>query len=110
MTTPAPDDEGGREIIRRADAFVAHLPETPESFDNDLHQFSLELYELLDAVRATDVHFAFDRDGRPAALKAALPTMERDLLDAVLEDHEAEMAAWKETLYQGLIALRRARL
>jgi hypothetical protein len=65
---------------------------------------------LLDAVCRSDARFAFDRDGRPAALavvRAALPTMERSLLDAVLEDHEAELAAWKKALYQGMLACRR---
>ena len=37
----------------------------------------------------SDAKFAFDREGRPgaiAAIRGALPMMERDLFDAVIED------------------------
>jgi len=50
-----------------------------------------------------------DRDGRPgaiAAVRAALPTTERELFDAVMEDCECELAATREALFQMIAALR----
>ena len=44
----------------------------------------------------------FDLEGRPAAIAAirsALPAMEAELLDAVLEDVACELAATREALY-----------
>jgi outer membrane protein assembly factor BamA len=43
------------------------------------------------------------------AVREALPMMERDLFDAVLEDHACEVAAIEEALYQLALALSRAR-
>jgi hypothetical protein len=99
------------DFTERADAFAARVPAHPSSFSEDFHGFDRELHALLDAVRALDSHLAFDLEGRPAAIAAirlALPSIERDLLDAVIDDHEAEVAAWQEALYQGLIAYGRA--
>lgn len=58
---------------------------------------------LLEAVRKVDPAFNFDRDGRPgaiAAVRAALPLAERELLDAVIEDHACEVAAVHEAMFQ----------
>jgi hypothetical protein len=58
---------------------------------------------LLDIVRRTDPRFDFDRDGRPAAIAAvreALPLAERELLDAIIEDHACEIAAVHEAMFQ----------
>jgi hypothetical protein len=58
---------------------------------------------LLEAVRQLDAAFNFDRDGRPAAIaavRAALPLAERELLDAVIEDHACEVAAVHEAMFQ----------
>ena len=99
------------DLTDKADAFAARLPANPSSFSEDFHGFDRELHALVDAVRALDSHLAFDLEGRPAAIAAirlALPSMERDLLDAVIYDHEAEIAAWQEALYQGLLAYGRA--
>ena len=108
MTT---QDKGSTpEIAQKANAFAALVPDDASSFAGDLQHFKREVQALLDAVRGSGAQFAFDRDGRPdaiAALRAALPTMERDLLNAVLEDHDAEIAAWQEALYQGLVARSR---
>ena len=62
-----------------------------------------EYRDLLNRVRDLDPRFAFDRDGRPAAINAvreALPAMERDLFDAVIEDFTCELAAAEEVWRQ----------
>jgi len=68
-----------------------------------------EFQRILDVVKASHSKFAFDRDGRPgaiAAVRAALPTMERELFDAVLEDCECELAATREALFQMIASLK----
>ena len=67
-----------------------------------------EFQRTLRAVKDSHPKFAFDRDGRPdamAAVRAALPTMERELFDAVVEDCECELAATKEALFQMIATL-----
>jgi hypothetical protein len=62
-----------------------------------------EFRRQLDAVRNSDPKFTFDREGRPGAIavvRGALPLMERDLFDAVIEDFECELAAHRETLFR----------
>ena len=69
--------------------------------------FEEEFRRRLAMVRTENPKFAFDRDGRPAAIAAvrgALPLMERELLDAVIEDCECELAATREALFQMLEA------
>ena len=59
--------------------------------------------ELLAGVQKSDARFAFDRDGRPgaiAAVREALPAAERELLDAIIEDHACELAAVHEAMFQ----------
>ena len=61
--------------------------------------------QTLDAVKTSNPKFAFDREGRPgaiAAIRGALPMMERDLFDAVMEDCECELAATREAMFQML--------
>jgi hypothetical protein len=61
--------------------------------------------QTLEAVKTSNPQFVFDREGRPAAIAAirgALPMMERDLFDAVLEDCECELAATREAMFQML--------
>jgi hypothetical protein len=61
--------------------------------------------QTLDAVKTSNAKFAFDREGRPgaiAAIRGALPMMERDLFDAVMEDCECELAATREAMFQML--------
>jgi hypothetical protein len=86
------------ELQRLADACVARLP-------GDITIEALErapaFQALLAAVRASDPRFAFEREGRPdaiAAIRAALPAVESDLFDAVVEDHACEVAALTEAL------------
>ena len=62
-----------------------------------------ELQRRLETLKAKDPRFAFDRDGRPgaiAAVRGALPLMERELFDAVVEDCECEFAALREALFE----------
>ena len=71
-----------------------------------------EYLDLLRAVARCDARFAFDRDGRPGALAAvreALPPIERDLFDAIVEDHACEVAAIEEALYHLATAYGRHR-
>lgn len=62
-----------------------------------------EFQRQLETVKNSDPKFAFDREGRPgaiAAVRGALPLMERELFDAVLEDFECELAAYREVLFR----------
>ena len=64
-----------------------------------------EFQRTLAAVKASHPTFAFDREGRPGAIVAireALPAIERDLFDAVMEDCECELAATREALFRML--------
>jgi hypothetical protein len=68
-----------------------------------------EFHRTLEAVKASHPKFAFDRDGRPAAIAAirgALPAMERELFGAVIEDCECELAATREALFQMIAVLK----
>ena len=61
--------------------------------------------QTLEAVKTSNPKFVFDREGRPgaiAAIRGALPMMERDLFDAVIEDCECELAATREAMFQML--------
>ena len=100
------------ELTRCAENLVASLTGDDPSFDSVRQRAEREYLALLHAVRKTHARFAFDRDGRPGAVNAvreALPVMERDLFEAVLEDHACELAAVEEALYQFALALSRAR-
>lgn len=100
------------EITRHADALAASLSGAESSFDTVRERSQQEYVALLNAVRTSHDRFAFDRDGRPGAIDAvreALPVMERDLFEAVLEDHACEVAAIEEALYQLALALSRVR-
>jgi hypothetical protein len=64
-----------------------------------------EFRRTLEALKTSHPQFAFDRDGRPgaiAAIRGVLPTMERELFDAVMEDCECELAATREALFKML--------
>jgi len=76
---------------------------------SDRDSIEHEFRRTLDAVKASHPKFAFDREGRPgaiAAVRAALPTMERELFDAVVEDWECELAATREALFHMIAALK----
>jgi hypothetical protein len=60
------------------------------------------LQRVLESIQRRDPRFAFDREGRPgaiAAVRGALPSVERNLFDAILEDCECELAALREALF-----------
>ena len=100
------------EISRCAEHLAASLTGSDPTFDAVRARAEREYLALLHAVRKTHEQFAFDREGRPGAINAvreALPMMERDLFDAVLEDQACELAAVEEALYQFALALARAR-
>ena len=104
--------EEDTEITRCADQLAVRLAGDEPSFDVARQRAKPEYLALLHAVRQTHARFAFDRDGRPGAINAvreALPMMERDLFEAVLEDHACELAAVEEALYQFARALARGR-
>jgi len=65
-----------------------------------------EFQRQLETVKNSDPKFAFDREGRPgaiAAVRAALPLMERELFDAVIEDFGCELAAYREVLFRMVV-------
>jgi hypothetical protein len=69
-----------------------------------------EFHRTLEAVKASHPKFDFDREGRPgaiAAIRAALPTTERELFDAVMEDCESELAATREALFRTVASLKK---
>jgi hypothetical protein len=69
-----------------------------------------EFRRILDAVAGSDAQFVFDREGRPgaiAAVRAALPQVERDLFDAVMEDCECELAATREAMFRLVEGLKK---
>jgi len=74
---------------------------------SDRNAIEDEFQRTLEAVKSGRPNFAFDREGRPgaiAAVRAALPTVERELFDAVIEDCESELAATREALFQMVAA------
>jgi hypothetical protein len=100
------------EVTQRAETLAAGLAGEEASFDAVRQRAEGKYLALLHAIRRTHARFAFDRDGRPDAVNAireALPMMERDLFEAMLEDHACELAAVEEALYQLALALSRGR-
>jgi hypothetical protein len=90
-------------------ACARRIPARPQSFQHDRPRLAPDLDALMAAIRQSDDRFAFDDDGRPgavAAVRRALPSMEAELLDAILDDVACELAAYQEGLYQ-LAAFRR---
>jgi hypothetical protein len=88
------------DVERLAAACAARLQEIIAA---DAAVLEPDFRALLDAVRRLDRRFDFDRDGRPAAIAAvrdALPPTERELLDAIIEDHACEIAAVHEAMFQ----------
>ena len=106
-----PLGEPARAVTRCAAECAHHFDPASGSFAANRPQFARPFNDLIEALRRLDGRFAFDREGRPAALaaiRAVLPAMEREILDAVLEDHECELAAAQEALYQIALARRSA--
>jgi hypothetical protein len=73
------------------------------AFADAAREFEDEYRSLLAAIAGLHARFAFDRDGRPGAIAAvrdALPPVECDLLDAIVDDHVCEVAAIEEALWR----------
>ena len=90
-------------VVRLAELCAARIDPASRSFDDNLQHFKHELDQLLDALKSLDPRFLFDRGGRPGAVSAirgALPGVERELFDAVMEDCECELAATREAFFQ----------
>jgi hypothetical protein len=107
MVTPVPD--AAPPIAALASACARQLPPHPSSFANDHPGFQTALDALLAAVASSDARYAFDREGRPPALQAvrsALPAIEAELFNVILEDIACELAATQEALYQLALAHR----
>jgi hypothetical protein len=107
MLTPPSD--ATPPIAALASACARQLPTAPASFASDAPAFQTALDALLAAVAAGDARYTFDREGRPPALQAvrsALPAMEAELFDVILEDLACELAATQEALYQLALAAR----
>ena len=98
------DQESVRGLARDC---ARRLPAPPSSFYHDRFAFEDAFQALLSDVRGSHERFAFDLEGRPAAIAAirrALPAVEAELFDAVLDDVACELAAVQETLYQVALA------
>lgn len=96
-------------IAALASACRQQIPVTPSTFAADRASFGQAFDTLLAAVAASDGRYVFDRDGRPQALqavRAALPALEAELLDAILDDVACELAATQEALYQLALTTR----
>lgn len=90
-----PREAVAREVERLARRFVDRAA-GPADADS-------EYRELLVLIRDLDRRFAFEDEGRAAAIDAvrnALPAMERDLLNAIIEDFGCELAAAAEAARQ----------
>ena len=99
-------DERRIGVQQRAEACAARLRSGAGGVDAAATEWSA----LLEAVRAMDARFAFETEGRGSAIETvrhALPAIERDLLDAIVEDHACEVAALREAVNQLMTALAR---
>ena len=101
--------EVASEVTQLAAACAARLR---DSVAVDTPALEPQFRALLDAVRTLAPQFDFDRDGRPgavAAVREALPLIERELFDAIIDDHAAEIAAIHEAMRQVVRAVATGR-
>jgi hypothetical protein len=99
-------------VVKSADELAARLNLAAESFMDARGSVNVPYEDLLKTIRDLHQRYAFDREGRPGALAAvreALPVMERDLFEAIVEDHACEVAAIEEALFQLARAIARVR-
>ena len=97
-------------VARLAEMCAARIDPASRGFDDAFPQLKNEMNLLLEALKALDPRYLFDRSGRPgavAAIRGALPGVERELFDAVMEDCECELAATREALFQVVRACER---
>jgi hypothetical protein len=112
MTTPPSDDppsDARPPIAALASACAAKLPAHPSTFNADAGAFDTAWQALVAAVAGSDPGYMFDRAGRPDAIMAvrhALPAMERELFEAIMEDVTCELAAVQEALYRIALTIR----
>ncbi len=81
---------------------LACLPEAAHVTSASQTMAAPAMQRLVDAIRGSDSRFAFEREGRTeaiAAIREALPAMERDLFDAVVDDHACEISALTQALF-----------
>jgi hypothetical protein len=108
MPTPPPDRAPS--IAALASDCVRNFPSARSTFAADISAFRSAFDTLLATVAASDRMYEFDRTGRPDAIRAvrnALPALEAELFDVILEDLASELAATQEALYQVALATSR---
>ena len=99
------------ELSRRAAACAAHLPDPATEAAEAAPPFDDMLGELVHTLCDIDPRFMFDRKGRPDAvdtIRQAISGVEREMFDALLEDHACELAAVKAALLQVALAYGRS--
>ena len=107
-----PHDEDKAGFLRQVDRLAERIAGTDQPFAEASRAFATDYQHLLRAISRLGPRYAFDRDGRPAAIAAvreALPVMERDLFEAIVDDHACEVAAVEEALYRLMLAYGRRR-
>lgn len=100
----------GLTVDTHADGIAARLDNEAPSFRQAIGPVAAEYEALLRRIALTAPEYAFDRAGRPFAAEAvreALPAVERELFDAILEDFACERAAIEEGLYRVALAVAR---
>ena len=100
MVTPPSD--AAPSITALASACARQLAAGSTTFTDDT-VFRSQFSALITAVAASGERYGFDRENRPGALQAvrrALPALEMELFDLILEDLACELAATQEALYQ----------
>jgi hypothetical protein len=105
-TTP---DDAAPPIAALASACAGQLPATASTFTADSEAFATAWEALLAAIARSDPGYTFDREGRPGAMTAvrhALPAMEREIFEAIIEDVTCELAAVQEALYRIAVTIR----
>jgi hypothetical protein len=91
-------------VRQSAEAMVARVQTGADASADDA-----EVDALTHGIRDLGPEFAFDQEGRPgaiAAVREALPVVEREIFDAIIEDHACEVAAFREALRQLMEAMR----
>lgn len=106
---PTSPESSGTPIAALASACADQIPTSATSFHTDADGFGPSWQALLTAIATSDPGYTFDREGRPNAIMAvrhALPAVERELFDAIMEDVTCELAAVQEALYQVALTIR----
>lgn len=104
--------DAGTAIAKRAAVVAARLDTQAPAFRNAIASASAEYDALLETVATLGPAYAFERAGRPGAIEAvrqALPVVERELFDAILDDFACERAAVEEALYRVALMLAQRR-